>query len=124
MAWSAKTLLSKGINEMIELGPMFPSLETRADDTAFKRTHSYFSKCRGRCFSQGNQCRTLSCVNIGMKVVRVDLFIRHVSCQVHCRNFESSSNCKKMLKFMLCRHTFFNHVLYNECSSIGTHLNF
>ena len=26
--------------------------------------------------------------------------------------------------FMLCRHTFFNHVLYNECSSIGTHLNF
>ena len=24
---------------------------------------------------------------------------------------------------LLCRRTFFNHVLYNECSSIGTHLN-
>ena len=29
-----------------------------------------------------------------------------------------------MVTFMLCRHTCFNHVLYNECSSIGTHLNF
>ena len=27
------------------------------------------------------------------------------------------------MTFMLCRHTFFNHVRYNECSPIGTHLN-
>ena len=24
-----------------------------------------------------------------------------------------------MVTFMLCRHTFFNHVLYKECSSIA-----
>ena len=41
-AWSAKASLSKGIHEMIEPGPMFPSLETlKAGDLAFKRTHSY-----------------------------------------------------------------------------------
>ena len=38
-------------------------------------------------------------------------------------NFESSSICKKIVTCMLCRHTLFNHVIYNECSSIGTHFN-
>ena len=47
------------------------------------------------------------CLNMGMKVVRVTYFYDTYHVKYIAENFESSSICKKMVTFMLCRHTFF-----------------
>ena len=64
-----------------------------------------FSNCRGRCLSQGNQCGTLLCLSMDMKVVRVYLFLWYLSCKVRCRELwiiiHLQENCE-----MLWSHTF------------------
>ena len=68
-----------------------------------------FSKCRGRCVSQGDQCGTLLCLNMDMKVVRVYLCLWYLSCQIRCRELWIIIHLQENLK--CCEVTlFFIHV--------------